>query len=259
VNKEVMSTKTKTELPIERLDKSSGKRLSKDDSNILDDDDPDDHIRTAIPTELLTSPGDACAICLDTIEDDDDVRGLTCGHAFHASCVDPWLTSRRACCPLCKADYYVPKPRVEGIDGGLDSDRPSRRNASRLNTPVEPETAYVATHTHPFTTRMVLPGRFITVVPTDDRYGFPRAVRESRPPRRRPPEPNNESDGSMNQNRMASWRSRLPSLRFPRTSLPIFNLPGRRRNSNNGSNPDDTPANGIVTDRTPRQLESGPN
>ncbi|XP_014560072.1 hypothetical protein COCVIDRAFT_90262 [Bipolaris victoriae FI3] len=78
------------------------------------DDDDDDPIRTATAPELLSDPGDTCAICIDLLEDDEDVRGLACGHAFHASCVDPWLTSRRACCPLCKADYYVPKPRPEG-------------------------------------------------------------------------------------------------------------------------------------------------
>lgn len=79
-----------------------------------DGEDADDQIQTAIPAEQLPDPGDTCAICIDALEDDDDIRGLTCGHAFHASCVDPWLTSRRACCPLCKADYFTPKPRPEG-------------------------------------------------------------------------------------------------------------------------------------------------
>ncbi|KAF2482599.1 hypothetical protein BDY17DRAFT_232978, partial [Neohortaea acidophila] len=79
-----------------------------------DEEDEDDPIRTAAPPEMLAVPGDTCAICLDTLEDDDDVRGLTCGHAFHGACVDPWLTGRRACCPLCKADYYTPKPRADG-------------------------------------------------------------------------------------------------------------------------------------------------
>ena len=93
--------------------------------NSEDDDDEDDHIHTAVPPELLTNPGDACAICIDTLEDDDDIRGLDCGHAFHAGCLDPWLTSRRACCPLCKADYYTPKPRPEGEP--VENTRPSRR------------------------------------------------------------------------------------------------------------------------------------
>lgn len=74
-----------------------------------DDVDDDDPIRDAAPAEI--QPGDSCAICIDNLEDDDEVRGLTCGHAFHAGCIDPWLTGRRACCPLCKADYYILQPR----------------------------------------------------------------------------------------------------------------------------------------------------
>ena len=104
----------------------------------------DDQIQMAVPTEMLANPGDSCAICIDTLEDDDDVRGLTCGHAFHASCVDPWLTSRRACCPLCKADYYVPKPRPEG-EATQEADRPAGRRTSgnRAEMPTPPAFALV--------------------------------------------------------------------------------------------------------------------
>ncbi|EFX05386.1 ring finger domain protein [Grosmannia clavigera kw1407] len=80
------------------------------------DDEDDEHIDAALPPECIGTSGDTCAICIDTLENDDDVRGLTCGHAFHAVCLDPWLTSRRACCPLCKADYYTPKPRPSPQD-----------------------------------------------------------------------------------------------------------------------------------------------
>ena len=83
-----------------------------------DDDDDDEHIDAALPAECLGTSGDTCAICIDALEDDDDVRGLTCGHAFHAACIDPWLTTRRACCPLCKADYYTPKPRAQAAETG---------------------------------------------------------------------------------------------------------------------------------------------
>lgn len=115
-------------------------RLSKDlgrvPSSVDDDEDDDEQIDAALPPECMqASPGDSCAICIDVLEDDDDIRGLACGHAFHAGCVDPWLTSRRACCPLCKADYYTPKPRpnleVDGQQGqaanlnGRDNGRPN--------------------------------------------------------------------------------------------------------------------------------------
>lgn len=102
-----------------------------------EDEDDDEHIDAALPPECLAAPGDSCAICIDTLEDDDDVRGLTCGHAFHAVCVDPWLTSRRACCPLCKADYYTPKPRPnqDGDANGNNGTSLDPRNNSRLNLP----------------------------------------------------------------------------------------------------------------------------
>ena len=56
---------------------------------------------------LTTESGDACAICLDSIELEDDIRGLTCGHVFHDDCIKRWLTTRKALCPLCKQDYWV--------------------------------------------------------------------------------------------------------------------------------------------------------
>lgn len=56
-------------------------------------------------TDLHFTSG-TCAICLEVLEDDSIVRGLVCGHVFHAECLDPWLTKRRACCPMCKRDYY---------------------------------------------------------------------------------------------------------------------------------------------------------
>lgn len=116
-----------------------------------DEEDDADAIPPAVPgaSEMLTAPGDTCAICIDTLEDDDDVRGLSCGHAFHASCLDPWLTSRRACCPLCKADYYVPKPRPEGAPADplapgapADGSAPNALN-STTGEPVRPAAAAV--------------------------------------------------------------------------------------------------------------------
>jgi RING finger family protein len=103
-----------------------------------DDDEDDEHINAAVPPEMLGTSGDTCAICIDTLEDDDDVRGLTCGHAFHAVCVDPWLTSRRACCPLCKADYYTPKPRPVPENDPNNPAVALDRNGNPISTPNAP-------------------------------------------------------------------------------------------------------------------------
>jgi hypothetical protein len=89
-----------------------------------EDEDEDEHIHTAVVPKLLANPGDSCAICIGTLEQDHDIRGLTCGHVFHVGCLDPWLTSRRACCPLCKADYCVPKPCPEGE--AVEPERPGQ-------------------------------------------------------------------------------------------------------------------------------------
>lgn len=110
--------------------------------------DDDDQIHDALPPEALESSGDTCAICIDTLEDDDDVRGLTCGHAFHAVCLDPWLTSRRACCPLCKADYYTPKPRPPAPEGAQNPDMgptvsTNQDPRTRMNMPNRPGVAWV--------------------------------------------------------------------------------------------------------------------
>ncbi|RAH46927.1 uncharacterized protein BO95DRAFT_493918 [Aspergillus brunneoviolaceus CBS 621.78] len=128
------------EVPLDKAEKgSSGFVGTQTHPTDDDDDDVGNQIRTAVPAELLANPGDTCAICLDSIEDDDDIRGLTCGHAFHASCVDPWLTGRRACCPLCKADYYVPKPRAETRESAIDQESTGRR----LIVPAYPQTVFL--------------------------------------------------------------------------------------------------------------------
>ncbi|PYH92895.1 hypothetical protein BO71DRAFT_12931 [Aspergillus ellipticus CBS 707.79] len=53
--------------------------------------------------------GKMCPICIDQFDGDDDIRELTCGHIFHASCLDPWITKRRASCPMCKMFFGAPR------------------------------------------------------------------------------------------------------------------------------------------------------
>lgn len=231
-------------------------------------EDDDDQIQTAVPTELLANPGDSCAICLDTLEDDDDVRGLTCGHAFHAGCLDPWLTSRRACCPLCKADYYVPKPRSEA-ELAAEADRLAGRRTTglgnRLNMPAPPQYAFMGNNNgSSFRPRMVLPGRFIAIAHVDghDRYGFPVVQRLPRQQRRGahvdPDVSYTSPVDSSGQTTRPSWRSRVTNFRVPLPSMPHMSLPSRLRRNNNGAATDHSPEVGTATNNpTPSALEAG--
>ena len=220
----------------------------------------DDQIQMAVPTEMLANPGDACAICLDTLEDDDDIRGLTCGHAFHASCVDPWLTSRRACCPLCKADYYVPKPRPEG-EAALDAERsagrrPAGLGGNRIDMPAPPQFAFIGGRGGaPFRPRMLLPGRFITISHRGghQRYGFPPSQRS----RRRTD--NQELAMQSVRDPNAAQPSNTGSHRFFsgfRNPLPSMGR-WRRGNAATNTNTNQSPEINTSDNPTPGQLEAG--
>ncbi|KAF2026023.1 hypothetical protein EK21DRAFT_75042 [Setomelanomma holmii] len=204
-------------------------------------EDEDDPIRTATAPEMLAEPGDTCAICLDTLEDDDDVRGLTCGHAFHASCVDPWLTSRRACCPLCKADYYVPKPRPEGeveqTQGG--------RVRVGLRSPTSPQAVWTTTRGNPFSrSRVIIVGNAAGQQQSQrvDRFGRLRGPsRQERAATGDGTQQTEQTTGN------SGWRSRLT---VNRAQGPTFsNWFGRNRNA--------APTDSTPPQPTPGQLEAG--
>ncbi|ORX99891.1 hypothetical protein BCR34DRAFT_628115 [Clohesyomyces aquaticus] len=212
------------------------------DANDADDSDDDDPIRTAAAPEMLAEPGDTCAICLDTLEEDDDVRGLTCGHAFHASCVDPWLTSRRACCPLCKADYYVPKPRPAG-----EADQPG---VTGLRTPTSPGAAWVGAGRNPFTrSRVVFISNSRQNTAQNNQQPAPYALQSvlTRPSRhnraadRQQPQPQPQPPAQSGET--PSWRTRLAGATSSRPTMPSWF--GRNRN------------NGAADNTTPAQLEAG--
>lgn len=51
--------------------------------------------------------GGECPVCLSTFVEGEEIRQLSaCKHAFHTSCIDPWLSSHSNC-PICRAVVVV--------------------------------------------------------------------------------------------------------------------------------------------------------
>lgn len=237
-------------------DKRSHNQTENEPPDIEDDDDMNDPIRTALPAEVLAAnPGDSCAICLDSIEDDDDIRGLTCGHAFHASCVDPWLTSRRACCPLCKADYYVPKPRPEGSEAISNSER-MRRPTGRTRMPNQPPAVFTRGRVNPFRTTTIIPGIFVQGAQREDRRDISSTAGQNTSQVQNDQTVEDPTNSTRGEPQQRNWTSRLGSIRLPHFSFRPLHLPGRRRAQGDTQQP--ATASSISNEnRTPGQLEAG--
>lgn len=94
-------------------------------------EDSEDDPEPTVDLAAMNGASDStCAICIEEMEDQEEVRLLTCGHIYHLGCIDPWLTTRRAYCPLCKHDYYVaPPPEQVSADAPADgSNSPNSTN-----------------------------------------------------------------------------------------------------------------------------------
>ncbi|CAA7052263.1 unnamed protein product [Microthlaspi erraticum] len=51
--------------------------------------------------------GNECTVCLLVFADGEEIRLLSpCKHAFHVSCIEPWLENHPNC-PICRADVSV--------------------------------------------------------------------------------------------------------------------------------------------------------
>nr|XP_019011436.1 uncharacterized protein I206_03536 [Kwoniella pini CBS 10737]OCF50217.1 hypothetical protein I206_03536 [Kwoniella pini CBS 10737] len=77
--------------------------------------------------------GQQCPICLVDFEPGDDLRVLPCEreHAYHQSCIDPWLLEVSSSCPLCRKDFNAPSTSVlSNTHNSGDSGTPSPHSST---------------------------------------------------------------------------------------------------------------------------------
>ncbi|KAH7169447.1 hypothetical protein DER46DRAFT_600290 [Fusarium sp. MPI-SDFR-AT-0072] len=68
-------------------------------------------------TRTITQPRsfEVCAICIEVLRDQEDVRRLKCKHVFHTGCIDSWFQRHHVDCPLCKS-IFIPERRSNRQD-----------------------------------------------------------------------------------------------------------------------------------------------
>jgi hypothetical protein len=201
---------------IHTTDSVNDKRKDEDES-----EDEDEHVRIVVTPGLVADPGDICTICIGTMDQEHNIRGLTCGHAFHVGCIDPWLTSRRACCPLCKTNYYVPKPVPTGE--ATQPERPGRVNLAGN------------------------PGDGLSYGPVESRRVM-RARRAAAAAAVTGAAPNSASAQPSNAGAPRSWRPRIPNA-FRAVHIPAILIPSRARGLGSAAEEH--------TESSPSQLEAG--
>ncbi|KAG1777204.1 hypothetical protein EV702DRAFT_970122 [Suillus placidus] len=93
---------------------------------------------------VATNCVDRCLICLDDYVPDDDLRVLSCKHAFHQGCVDKWLQTGRNNCPACrtKVRSFSGKQAVSyNLFQGVDNETSPSTEPSASSSTATPQPA----------------------------------------------------------------------------------------------------------------------
>ncbi|XP_047065303.1 E3 ubiquitin-protein ligase Arkadia-like [Lolium rigidum] len=70
----------------------------------------------------VDEPAVECVFCLSGVEEGEEVRELRCRHVFHRACLDRWLATPPATCPLCRSRLLTTPPRAGEEEEELDLD-----------------------------------------------------------------------------------------------------------------------------------------
>jgi len=89
---------------VENDDLEGGDKKMKASVEMDGEDDTTEEIHnTSIYLQNAYSSYTSCSICIDDLQQGEELILLQhCGHFFHPQCIGPWLTKKRANCPLCQ-------------------------------------------------------------------------------------------------------------------------------------------------------------
>lgn len=85
--------------------------------------------------EVQTTSTHECCICLECIDQGEQVRVLPCRHVFHHDCINGWFEHNQYSCPMCKMDLkkHLQERRLAREDIDLLESPPSKPSSSFLN------------------------------------------------------------------------------------------------------------------------------
>lgn len=79
------------------------------------------------------------AICLELMEEKDQIRELQCGHIYHSACLNLWVERGHHDCPLCKYDILGLRPQ-----GPAHAEDGESTEGHETTPPPQPVPAHIA-------------------------------------------------------------------------------------------------------------------
>jgi len=89
---------------------------------------------THVQTFATASTRLVCAICIDLIQDSDQIRELHCGHVYHSDCLNLWVERGHHECPLCKYDILELQKQAMKAHGVEDTGWAERHHQGSPHT-----------------------------------------------------------------------------------------------------------------------------
>ena len=79
--------------------------LEQEDVKLILNQEQFDNLRTSTYKDIeenIKSINKECFICLESFQEDNEIKLIPCNHCFHTECIKPWLMQQSCKCPNCR-------------------------------------------------------------------------------------------------------------------------------------------------------------